>query len=189
MKIYNLSIILLFFTGWAQQQFDKAQTKNRQILQLTIALDKDTFLLDDKIIVNAQLLNKTNEIVIIPANYTLTSNLYPNGVSNDKPLSGGTFNFQISPVSKWTGIYIEDLVVQEENKFISIKPNSVANFEIGIGEHVNSFNKNIDRSTDSLKIKGGFDYNLQMTYSNKATEAKNIFNGQVQSNKIKVFLK
>jgi hypothetical protein len=189
MKIYNLSIILLFFTSWTARQFDKAQSENRQILQLTISLDKDTFSLDDKIIVNAQLHNKTNEIVIIPGNYTLTSNLYPNGSSNDKALSGGSFDFQISPMSKWAKVFIEDLVIQKENKFISISPDSVADFAIDIGEHIKSYKKFSDGSNDSLKIKAGFDYSLQMTYSNKTTGCKNIFNGRVQSNKIKISLK
>ncbi|MDR6562864.1 MULTISPECIES: hypothetical protein [unclassified Arcicella] len=189
MKSYNLLILFLLFSSLTQQQFAKEQIEIRQKLQLTITLEKDTFLLGDKITVNAQLLNKTNKTVIIPSNYTLTSNLYPNGVASDNEHSGGNFDFKISPVSKWKSIYIEDLAVQRATEFIYIKPDAVANFKIEIGEHINSFNKNFDNRADSLKINEGFNYHLKMIYSNKTTGDKKIFNGQVESNNVKIYLR
>jgi hypothetical protein len=186
MKLINLFIIFHFFTIGSFKPIDQKKLAQSSI-QLIISSEKDTILIGGEMIINASIANGTNKAILIPKNFVLTSNLYPNSISNHKPFSGGLFDLKISPASEWAKIFIEDLAIKKENEFLTVKSDSTMNFKIDVGEHINSFNNDI--KDDSLRIKGGHTYTLQLTYSNKINGIKNVFSGSIDSNKIMVFIK
>ena len=156
-------------------------------LSLTISAVADTFILGDKMFLEAKIINNSKKPVIIPKNYSLTSNLYPNGNSNDRLFKGGLFKLQIDTVSQWTAIHIEEMFITKETEFITLKPDSSTRFKIDVGDHINSYNQ--ETSNDSLKIKSGSFYTLQLTYSSGIDNIQNEFKGHLVSNKVRMVIR
>jgi hypothetical protein len=182
MKLYFLLISVLLLSNKIETQV----SGEKNPVQLTISSETDTFFLGNKMTIDAAIHNKTNKAIAVPNTFSLTSNLYPNGV--DQNFFGGLFNLKISPLSEWSQIFIEDLVLTKDTDCSIIRPDSSINFQIDIGNHINSFNKEIKDS--SLQIKSGETYTLQLTYTNESNgNCQNLFKGKLESNTIKVFIK
>ncbi|QHT67421.1 hypothetical protein GXP67_12660 [Rhodocytophaga rosea] len=86
--------------------------ENKPILSIELVAEKDTLIFSEPINLIAILKNTSNKTIYVPHNFSVTSNLLPNGLS-DKIYDGAIINFDIQPVSIWTKLYIENVIVTE----------------------------------------------------------------------------
>jgi hypothetical protein len=163
---------------------------NNPVLSVELVAEKDTVAYSEPINIVINLENISDKTVYIPHNFSVVSNLLPNGLS-DKIYDGGIIQFDIQPVSECTKLFTENVVVSEPQEFIKLKSGQSYEFKYNIGLHLQAINDWKDED-DCLSIRMGKTYRIKARYENvwEYKKRKNqSFIGIVQSNEITIFLK
>jgi len=174
--IIGINLIFLNFLAYSQSS----------TLIVELLTEKDTFYLNENLILNVRLSNPNSTNIFIPDTFNVSSNICPNGLEENT--TGGNIFFNLQPISKWCQITIEELVLIESMKFIELKTNSSKTFSYDFGKHIN---KLLLIDCDSLGIKTDKKYTIGIEYSfydtrEKYSREKNIFTGKVKSNLIEI---
>jgi hypothetical protein len=159
-----------------------SQNKVSKKLKLEMFVKDGSFNLNDSIIVEAHLTNKSKSAILIPANFYLRSNLYPNGVGG-AVATNAIFNFRLGAKSDVDSWFVENLLFVEAKEFIKLQPGETQKFRIDLGSHITSYNL---EPLSKKKIETGMEYMLLLEYYCFSERNKELFRGKAKSKEKKI---
>ena len=163
--------------------------KSAEEVVVRLSAEQDTFLYPGPIQLKIAVINKSKDVVYIPKVFSLTSNLYPNGVNNRED-NGARINFEIQPVSKWQVMHIENLSSSQPLDFIKLRSSARKDFIIDIEPHLKQFIQT-DLS-DTVGIALNKVYQVKVKYQNLwryQRKPEQTFIGEEISNQVTIYLK
>jgi hypothetical protein len=156
--------------------------KESKALKLEMIIPSDSLDLNDSITIEARLTNKSKSTILIPSDFSLRSNLYPNGISG-AVATNGTFNFQLGTKSDFDSWHYENLFYVDSKSFIELKPGETHSFNIDLGSHIKLYNL---ESNNQKKIEKGKSYILKLEYNSYSEHNTKLFFGKATSKLSKI---
>ncbi|QHT71556.1 hypothetical protein GXP67_35280 [Rhodocytophaga rosea] len=162
-----------------------------QVLLLELEAEKDTFLYSESLLLTARVKNIGKQPVYLPIDFSVVSNLLPNGASGTI-FNGGVIQFRVQPISTSSVLYTENLIRIEPRDFIKLPPQQSYDFKYDLNIHFMKINRFLSEDDSLLPIESGKTYQIQASYENSwnhKKRVKNNFKGKLHSKPITIYLK
>jgi hypothetical protein len=173
--LFKLSCFLIIsLTSFSQ--------KESKALKLEMIIPSDSLDLNDSINIEARFRNKSKSTILIPSDFSLRSNLYPNGIGG-AIATNATFYFRLGKKSYFNSWHYENLLYVDSKSFIELKPGETHNFNVDLGSHIKSYNL---ESNNQQKVEKGKSYTLKLEYYSYSEHNTKLFRGKATSKPRKI---
>jgi hypothetical protein len=136
-------------------------------------------------VIEVRLTNQHTSLILIPTDFSLRSNLYPNGIAGAIS-TNATFNFHLGTKSDFTSWYYENIIYVDSKSFIELKPGETYIFNVDLGSHIKSYDLEPNKEK---KIEKGKSYLVRLEYYCYSEHNTKLFRGKATSKSMKIILK